>query len=84
MRLLHALESKINPNKQVTYAIICDALRALVPFVQFKKREKYPWRSVPFSKVVSLRKISHIFSPFNVMNLEVLKGSHPKLILQIM
>ena len=24
---------------------ICDALRNLVPFVQFKKREKHPWRS---------------------------------------
>ena len=29
----------------------CDALRDLVPFVQFKKREKLPWRSVNFSKV---------------------------------
>ena len=27
----------------------CDALRDLVPFVQFKKREKHPWRSVTFS-----------------------------------
>ena len=27
----------------------CDPLRDLVPFVQFKKREKYPWRSVNFS-----------------------------------
>ena len=26
-------------------------LRNLVPFVQFKKREKHPWRSVNFSKV---------------------------------
>ena len=26
--------------------IICGALRDLVPFVQFKKREKHPWRSV--------------------------------------
>ena len=25
---------------------IIDALRDLVPFVQFKKREKQPWRSV--------------------------------------
>ena len=25
---------------------ICDALRDLVPFVQFKKSEKHPWRSV--------------------------------------
>ena len=30
---------------------ICDALCDLVPFVQFKKREKDPWRSVNFSKV---------------------------------
>ena len=30
---------------------ICDTLRDLVPFVQFKKREKHPWRSVTFSKV---------------------------------
>ena len=25
---------------------LCDVLRDLVPFVQFKKREKLPWRSV--------------------------------------
>ena len=29
---------------------IFDALRDLVPFVQFKKREKHPWRSVTFTK----------------------------------
>ena len=29
----------------------CDALHELVPFVQFKKREKLPWRIVNFSKV---------------------------------
>ena len=29
----------------------CDALRDMVVFVQFKKREKHPWRSVNFSKV---------------------------------
>ena len=32
----------------------CDALRDLVPFVQFKKREEHPWRSVNFSKVAGL------------------------------
>ena len=32
--------------------LICDALRDLVQFVQFKKREKHPWRSFNFSKVV--------------------------------
>ena len=30
---------------------MCNALRDLVLFVQFKKREKHPWRSVTFSKV---------------------------------
>ena len=34
--------------------LIFDALRDLVPFVQFKKREKHPWRSVNFSKVAGL------------------------------
>ena len=29
----------------------CDALRDLVSFVQFKKREKHPWRSATFIKV---------------------------------
>ena len=31
--------------------IICDALRDLVPFVQFKKREKHTWKSFILSKV---------------------------------
>ena len=30
---------------------ICDVLRDLVPFVQFKKCRKYPWRSVTFSSL---------------------------------
>ena len=35
-------------NETVTHylEIICGALRDLVPFVQFKKREKHPWRSI--------------------------------------
>ena len=33
------------------YLLICGALHDLVPPVQFKKREKHPWRSVTFSKV---------------------------------
>ena len=32
---------------------ICDTLRDLLPVVQFKEREKHPWRSVTFSKVAS-------------------------------
>ena len=34
--------------------LICDALRDSVPFVQFKKQEKHPWKSVTFSKVTLL------------------------------
>ena len=36
---------------RVCRGAICGALRNLVPFVQFKKREKHPWMSVNFSKV---------------------------------
>ena len=28
-----------------------DVSRDFVPFIQFEKREKHPWRSVTFSKV---------------------------------
>ena len=34
---------------------IWDALRDLVPFVQFKKREKHPWRSITFKPVTFLK-----------------------------
>ena len=30
---------------------MCDALRDLVPCLQFKKREKHPWRSVTSSSL---------------------------------
>ena len=33
---------------------ICDALRNLVPFVQFEKCEKHSWRTDNFSKLQSL------------------------------
>ena len=33
------------------FIIICGALRGLVTFVQFKKREKRPWRSVTLGKI---------------------------------
>ena len=32
----------------------CDALPDLVPFVQFEKREKQPWKSVTLLKVTFL------------------------------
>ena len=37
--------------KRIVMKFICDALCDFVVFVQFKKREKQPWRSVNFSKV---------------------------------
>ena len=33
---------------------ICDALSELVTFVQFKKREKHPWRRATLLKVTVL------------------------------
>ena len=41
-------------------------MRNLVPFAQFKKREKEPWRSVTFSKVAGFsERFSHeCFSRF--------------------
>ena len=42
--------------------IKCDTLRDLVPFVQFKNREKHPWRSVVFSKVAGSRATHHKYS----------------------
>ena len=40
---------RCGPRKLVIYDVLCD----LVLFVQFKKREKHPWRSVIFSKVAA-------------------------------
>ena len=41
--------------KSRCFIFICDALRNLVTFVDFKKREKHPWRSVDFNKVTTHR-----------------------------
>ena len=38
-------------NSFMTEVLICGALRDLVPFVQFRKREKHPWKSVNLSKL---------------------------------
>ena len=46
---------------------ICEALRDLVPFVQFKKREKHPWRNVNFNKVADLK-------PATLLKLTLLYG----------
>ena len=42
-----------------------DALRNLVSFVQFKKREKHSWWSVTFNKVAGL-KLTLFFGDFQV------------------
>ena len=49
---LTTLKPYFPANKSLTKwcEVICDALHDLVPFVQFKKREKHLWRSVTFSK----------------------------------
>ena len=46
---------KIKKYGQTVIEDIRDALRDLVLFVQFKKREKRPWRSVNFGKVAGLK-----------------------------
>ena len=43
----------------------CDALRNLVPFVRFKKREKLPQRNVNFSKVTTLLKLTLLHGCFS-------------------
>ena len=46
--------------------LICDALHALVPFVQFENREKHLWRSVNLSKVAG--------KPATLLKLTLLHG----------
>ena len=41
----------LSPLVLISFVNICAVLRDLIPFVQFKKREELPWRSVTFSKV---------------------------------
>ena len=43
---------------------ISDVLRDLVPFVQVKKREKHPWRSVTF-KPTTLLKVTPLHGCFS-------------------
>ena len=49
--LFHSTNSDGKKEFRKNLFLICDALRDLVTFVQFKNREKHPWRSVKFSKV---------------------------------
>ena len=56
---VHSLNIIIDKNANISFKPICericDALRNLLSFVQFKKREKHLWRSVTFSKVAEFR-----------------------------
>ena len=45
----------VTPKSTVLSTKIFDVLCDLVPFVQFKKREKHRWRTVTFSKVAGLK-----------------------------
>ena len=47
-------------NSLAIYDALCDS----VPFVQFKNREKHPWRSVYFSKVLKVTLLHGCFSCF--------------------
>ena len=44
----------------------CDALCDLVPFVQFLKCEKHPWRSVALTKVATLLKVTLFHGCFSL------------------
>ena len=44
---------------------ICDTLRHMAPFAQFKKREKSPWRSATFSKVARVLKVTLLHGFFS-------------------
>ena len=48
-------------------------MRDLVSFVQFKKREKHPWRGVSFSKVAG-------FKPATLLKLTLLHGCFSRLL----
>ena len=45
----------------ILWVFICDVLRDLVPFLQFKKREKHLWRSVTFG----LLKVTLLYGCFS-------------------
>ena len=50
------LESFLPKLQVVDIACICDTVHDLVLFVQFKKREKHPWRSVTSAEASNLTK----------------------------
>ena len=59
MTLIHSYTTIYLSNVQ-----ICDALRNLVPFIQFRKREKHPWGSVTFINVAGFNFTKSNTSPW--------------------
>ena len=63
---------------------ICDVLLIFVPFVQFKKREKHPRRSVTFSKVAGYKSATLLnvtvlyecFSLFKIVQIVPNRATH--------
>ena len=45
---------------------ICDVLRDLVPFVQFKKSERHPSRSVTFKKVAGFSMFFELYKWYQI------------------
>ena len=78
--------------------LICDELHDSIPFVQFKKREEHPWRSVTFSKSINpprvfsrffncrngteSRKTSHITCLARPYHFKFFKGCLPQILLR--
>ena len=64
----------------------CGALRDLVPFIQFKKHEKHPWKGVTFSenadqKPGTLLKVTLLHGCFSrFLNLQMITNRAKRLI----
>ena len=67
--LSHEISCKIKQCVKTQFpCTICDALRNLVSFLQFERREKHPSRSATFSKVATLLKVILLAVFFNCTN----------------
>ena len=52
------------PDPYQEFLLKCNALCKLVPFVQFKKREKHPWRRVSLTTLLKVTLYYGCFSRF--------------------
>ena len=57
-----------NSVKNLFVELTCDSFCDLVPFIQFKKREKHPQKSDTFSKVAGLTFTVDSFEIFEIGN----------------